>query len=126
MCDMMSCAAPFALNSNLTDKDRICSDLMKLGRAGEVTYYAVLVLAVLAVLGRFDSANAQASKNEDDYVACLIGQAAVALHKQGPKKDAKAAQTKAYNVCNLVGQLSDDFIEGIGDYVNMMVQKMAE
>ena len=53
MCDMMSCAAPFALNSNLTDKDRICSDLMKLGRAGEFTYYAVLVLAVLAVLGRF-------------------------------------------------------------------------
>jgi hypothetical protein len=50
----------------------------------------------------------------------------VALHKQGPKKDAKAAQTKAYNVCNLVGKLSDDFIEGIGDYVNMMVQKMAE
>jgi hypothetical protein len=109
----------------MTDK-RICSDFMKLARAGEFTYYAVLVLAVLAVLGRFDSANAQAATNEDDYVACLIGQAALALHKQGPKKDATAAQTKAYSVCKLDGKLSNDSTEGIGDYVNMMVQKMAE
>jgi hypothetical protein len=86
----------------------------------------LLVVAILAVLGRFGSANAQASKKEDDYLACLIGQAAVALHKQGPKKDAKAAQTKAYSVCKPVGNLSYEATEGIGDYVNMMVQRMAE
>jgi hypothetical protein len=85
-----------------------------------------LMLSGLAILGGLDLANAQAPKKEDDYVACLIGQAAVVLHKQGSKKDAKAAQTKAYSICKPVGTLSHGSTEGIGDYVNMMVQKMAE
>ena len=55
-------------------------------------------------------------------MACLIGQAAVALHK---KCDAQAAQTRAYKICKFHGRLNHEGIEGIGDYVNMKVESMA-
>ena len=35
----------------------------------------------------------------DDYVACLIGHAAVALHKQAEPKDGDKALEVAYGVC---------------------------
>jgi len=63
-----------------------------------------------------------ATKEEDAYVACLIGQAAVALHK---KCDAQAAQATAYKICKFRGRLTQEGIEGIGDYVNMKVDSMA-
>lgn len=64
---------------------------------------------------------------KDDYVACLIGQAAVALHNQSAK-DAASAQEIAYDLC---GEMVDGVNipeqerEGLGDYVNLMVERMA-
>ena len=64
----------------------------------------------------------QGGKKEDAYVACLIGQAAVALHR---RCDAKAAQAKAYQICKSPGRSNLEAVEGIGDYVNMKVTGMA-
>jgi hypothetical protein len=66
----------------------------------------------------------------DDYVACLIGQSAVALLKQNPPMtDAEAAQEVAYGFCPEPASVGADpngeAVEGIGDYVNLMVERMA-
>jgi hypothetical protein len=66
----------------------------------------------------------------DDYVACLIGQAAVALLQQNPPMtDAEAAQEVAYGFCPEPASVGADpngeAVEGIGDYVNLMVERMA-
>lgn len=62
----------------------------------------------------------------DDYVACLIGQSAVVLHKQ-KTKDAYEAQEIAYDLCPQPPDESPDGgeSEGISDYVNLMVERMA-
>lgn len=59
----------------------------------------------------------------DDYAACLIGQAAVALHKGA--KDADSAQEAAYAVCK-EPKLADNEAEGLSDFVNSQVQALAE
>jgi hypothetical protein len=59
---------------------------------------------------------------DDDYVACLIGRAAVALHSG---KDANTAQDLAYEACPAPPSSGDDEDEGLGDYVNLMVERMA-
>jgi len=64
-------------------------------------------------------------KNEDDYVACLIGQSAVALKWKGVK-DAEAAQARAYKVCKFVGKLEQQEEEGLGDFVNSVVLELVK
>lgn len=59
---------------------------------------------------------------DDDYVACLIGRAAVALHSG---KDANAAQDMAYKACPAPPSTGDEADEGLDDYVNLMVERMA-
>lgn len=62
----------------------------------------------------------------DDYVACLVGQSAVALHDQGDKKDADAAQEIAFAKCpEPTGISGETEIEGLLDYVNKSVQAIA-
>lgn len=56
----------------------------------------------------------------DDYVACMIGRSAVVLHEQ-TKKDAYEAQEIAYDLCPAPANTDD----GVGDYINLMVEKMA-
>lgn len=61
---------------------------------------------------------------EDDYVACLVGQSAVALHSQ-QSKDALAAQQAALKLCPEPKGTGEDEMEGLLDYVNLMVERMA-
>lgn len=75
------------------------------------------------------SGQAFASPN-DDYVACLIGRAAVALLKQNPPMtDAEAAQEVAYGFCPEPASIATDpngeAVESVSDYVNLMVERMA-
>lgn len=59
----------------------------------------------------------------DDYVACLIGRASVALHQQ-EKKDSGSALAEAYKHCAEPQGVSENELEGISDYVNMQVEAM--
>jgi hypothetical protein len=61
----------------------------------------------------------------DDYVACLIGRAAVALHAQTGEKDASEAQEIAYDLCGEPTDTPENEAEGLSDYVNLMVERMA-
>ncbi|WP_424360969.1 hypothetical protein [Methylocystis parvus] len=61
----------------------------------------------------------------DDYVACLIGRSAVALHHQTGKMDAAKAQQVAYRQCKSKQRLGSEEGEGASDFVNMMVERMA-
>src|SRR5690349_6715397 len=65
------------------------------------------------------------ANQEDTYVACLVGQAAVGLHKTWPKCNIKTAEEFAFRSCNPPKNLSQESIEGIGDYANMMISQMA-
>jgi hypothetical protein len=60
----------------------------------------------------------------DDYAACLIGHAAVELHKQAVK-DADAAQTAAYAVCSEPAGIEENEAEGLSDFVAMSVEALA-
>ncbi len=60
----------------------------------------------------------------DDYVACLIGRAAVVLHKQD-RKDSSKALEEAYKRCKDPKGIAETELEGIGDYVSMQVDAMA-
>jgi len=67
-----------------------------------------------------------ASKVSDDYVACLIGRSGVALQaQQSGHRDAAKAQAIAYKQCKPKGKIEDNEGEGLSDFVNMMVEKMA-
>lgn len=87
----------------------------------------VLRLCLLPIVAIASSCHAQVkgSKASDDYVACLIGRAAVALHAQ-TKGDVDKAQAAAYKVCKPKGKIDEQEGEGISDFVNMMVTKMAQ
>jgi len=67
------------------------------------------------------------SANEavDDYVACLIGQAAVALNKQVDQKDVAAALDTAYGKCKAPQSFGDAEPDGVEDFVVFMVEKLA-
>ena len=64
------------------------------------------------------------SRVVDDFVACLIGQSAVALNAGA--SNATAAQQVAYERCNEPKEITDN-PESVGpyEYVNIMVEKMA-
>jgi len=80
---------------------------------------------VLALTVNIATTQAKTTKVDpvDDYVACLIGKAAVAL--QHGAKDSTAAQTEAYKHCKEPKSLKDPETEGVSDYVNIMVMSMA-
>lgn len=59
----------------------------------------------------------------DDYVACLIGRAAVALHRN--EKDSSGALEVAFKKCKPSKKISENELEGISDFANMMIEKMA-
>jgi hypothetical protein len=63
---------------------------------------------------------------EDDFIACLVGRSAVALQAQTGPKDSEAAQTVAYEHCPQPAAFAADTeVDGIEDFVNMMVEQMA-
>lgn len=73
------------------------------------------------------SASSNAFANEvDDYVACLIGQSAVALQAQEGQKSADAAQDVAYKRCKEPVIPADIEMDGLEDFVNMSVVAIAE
>lgn len=59
----------------------------------------------------------------DDYVACLVGRAAVALHKQAKKDSGKALEI-AYRRCKEPKGMTETELEGLADYVSMQVDAM--
>ena len=59
----------------------------------------------------------------DDYVACLVGRAAVALHKQSKKDSGKALEI-AYRQCKEPKGVPEAELEGLSDYANTMVEAM--
>jgi len=61
---------------------------------------------------------------EDEYVACVIGHAAVALNKM-KTKDAGKAQAIAYQRCKAPKGLRGDEQEGMSDFINMQVLRLA-
>jgi hypothetical protein len=82
-----------------------------------------LVLFSIAVAGFPNSA---AATPVDDFVACLIGQAAVALHAQPGKKDASLAQEKAMDLCPEPKEVAENSeADGLYDFVNLAVESIA-
>jgi hypothetical protein len=77
-------------------------------------------LAVEPALGTL--ASPALADKADDYV-CLIGRAAVALY-DGIKAD--AAQRKAYRICGVAPALEENEADGIGDFVILAVEAIAE
>lgn len=62
----------------------------------------------------------------DDYAACLIGQAAVALQVQPEKKDASAAMDVAFDKCPEPTNMPEDVVmDGLIDSVYFTVEKIA-
>lgn len=82
---------------------------------------AYLLLFVLLLAVTPAPAHADAS---DDYVACLVGRAAVALHKQDKKDSGKALEI-AYRQCREPKGVSENELEGLSDYVSTLVDAMA-
>jgi hypothetical protein len=69
---------------------------------------------------------AVADQREDDYVACLIGRSGVALQKQIGEKNSEKALTAAYKLCKKKRtNVSSEEGDGIGDFVSLMVDRMA-
>ena len=62
--------------------------------------------------------------DSDDYAACLIGRAAVGLHKQDRKDGSKALEA-AHKRCKEPKGVSETELEGIGDFASTMVEAMA-
>jgi hypothetical protein len=82
---------------------------------------SIIIVALAVIQPGF----AASLKSEDDYVACLIGQSAVALKRKGVK-DAKAAQARAYKLCKFSGKLDQQEAEGLGDFVSSVVLELAK
>ena len=82
---------------------------------------ASVAMAMLLALAAVTPAHADAS---DDYAACLIGKAAVALHKQDRKSGGTALEA-AYKRCKEPKGISESELEGVGDFANTMVEAMA-
>lgn len=80
------------------------------------------VMRLFLVAALLFTASPALASPEDDYVACLIGRAAVELH--GGTKNALDAQEEAYKVCP-EPQMDEQEAEGLSDYVNLMVERMA-
>lgn len=59
----------------------------------------------------------------DDYAACLIGKAAVELHKQA-EKDADKARELAYAAC-AEPEMDENEAEGLSDFVNDRIEALA-
>lgn len=62
----------------------------------------------------------------DDYVACLIGESAVALHAQTGGKDASKAQEVAFKKCPEPNDVAaDPEADGLYDFINLAVESIA-
>jgi hypothetical protein len=62
----------------------------------------------------------------DDYVSCMIGQSAVALHAQPAPKDSARAQEAAHKLCPEPASYGDDEPDGVGDFINLAVEAIAK
>lgn len=80
-------------------------------------------LILLLSVGLVSATSAQADPG-DDYVACLIGGAAIVLHKQDRKDSGKALEG-AYKRCKEPKGIAENELEGISDYVALQVEAMA-
>jgi hypothetical protein len=85
--------------------------------------FAIVVTGLLTtVLGT--PSIAASSKNTDDYVACLIGRAAISLFRQETKqKDADKAHAIALQKCKRDAIALDS---GTDDFVYWTIKKIAE
>lgn len=79
--------------------------------------FVLLALATLMPTSAFADAG-------DNYVACLVGRAAVTLHGQA-KKDSGKALEAAFKHCKEPKGIDETELEGISDYANMLVDRMA-
>lgn len=79
---------------------------------------ALIVLALLAPGPAWADA-------VDDYVACLIGRAAVALHAQGGEVDVDKALDVAYEACDEPADYGDAEPDGVDDMVLFTTEKIA-
>lgn len=59
----------------------------------------------------------------NDYVACLVGRAAVVLHGQ-KKPDGGKALEAAFKRCAKPKGISENELDGISDYASLMVEAM--
>lgn len=80
-------------------------------------------IAIALFLGLFFVTSAHADAG-DNYVACIVGRAAVALHAQTQKDSGKALEA-AFKHCKEPKGIGETELEGISDYANMMVDRMA-
>lgn len=90
----------------------------------------LLLAAGLLIAGASWSHADAVQEKIDDYMACMIGQSAVALLAQGGRGDADAAQETAAAICpspkfSVTANESEQIYEGLGDYINLMVLRMA-
>ncbi|WHA40147.1 hypothetical protein [Agrobacterium larrymoorei] len=86
----------------------------------------MIILKYMAVFTLISTATIPAYADQsDDYVACLVGKAAVALHKQSRKDSGKALEI-AYRRCKEPKGVSENELEGLSDYVSMQVDAMAK
>lgn len=85
--------------------------------------YAACLLASTATA--LISTSVVHADDADDYVACLIGRAAVAMHKQERRDSSKALEI-AYRQCAEPKDISGEELEGLADYVNTQVEAMAQ
>lgn len=85
--------------------------------------FRAAVMGMLTVSAASISATTAQADASDDYVACLIGRASVAIHRQ-EKKDSGSALAEAYKHCAEPQGASENELEGISDYVNTQVEAM--
>lgn len=84
----------------------------------------MIILKYMAVVISLSASAVPAyADKSDDYVACLVGRAAVALHKQSKKDSGKALET-AYRQCKEPKGVPEAELEGLSDYANTMVEAM--
>lgn len=90
-----------------------------ISRPIQLATYLLLSTSATTIL----PAHANADQS-DDYVACLVGRAAVALHKQRTNDSGKALKA-AYRQCKEPKGVPENELEGLADYVSMQVDAMA-
>jgi hypothetical protein len=90
-----------------------------------ISRFHLIAMAGFCLPGLLTTSTRANPKANDDYVACLIGRAAVALHNQSGTKDAAKAQQVAYRQCKTKGRIDHEEGEGVSDFVNIMVERMA-
>jgi hypothetical protein len=88
---------------------------------------AMAVLVAGCLVAEKVRAEPRTSRQEDAYVACMVGWAAVALTKQGTRKDVDAAQDRAAPHCRHLRLTKQSYEEGeaMGDAIYGLIRVLA-